>query len=167
MGGRGRGKEGLALLIGSAPQANDGERCAEGRADQGLTGKNATSDSGGGEFELEVRRTERSLDAQPLQSSAEAFQRKNKTAVHLHLDVAVAGLGQGHLGPEARDRFSSRRAASARWKGLHVPIEKIEFDSDGYRLVGDLHLPVLVTAPRGAVVLTGPFSGVKDQVVGY
>jgi hypothetical protein len=41
-----------------------------------------------------------------------------------------------------------------------VPIEKIEFDSDGYRLVGDLHLPVPGTAPRGAVVLTGPFSGV-------
>ncbi|MQY40359.1 hypothetical protein SRB17_83920 [Streptomyces sp. RB17] len=48
-----------------------------------------------------------------------------------------------------------------------MPIEKIEFDSDGYRLVGDLHLPVPGTEPRGAVMLTGPFSGVKDQVVGY
>ncbi|MEU6577531.1 alpha/beta hydrolase [Streptomyces sp. NPDC046805] len=48
-----------------------------------------------------------------------------------------------------------------------MPIEKIEFDSDGYRLVGDLHLPGPGSEPRGAVVLTGPFSGVKDQVVGY
>jgi hypothetical protein len=49
---------------------------------------------------------------------------------------------------------------------MHVPIEKVEFDSDGYLLVGDLHLPEPGTE-RGAVVLTGPFSGVKEQVVGY
>lgn len=47
-----------------------------------------------------------------------------------------------------------------------MPIEKIEFDSDGYQLIGDLHLPEPGTE-RGAVVLTGPFAGVKEQVVGY
>ncbi|MEV6340984.1 alpha/beta hydrolase [Nocardia vinacea] len=45
-------------------------------------------------------------------------------------------------------------------------IEKIEFTSDGHRLVGDLHLPESGTE-RGAVVLTGPFSGVREQVTGY
>ncbi|MEU5639670.1 alpha/beta hydrolase [Streptomyces milbemycinicus] len=49
-----------------------------------------------------------------------------------------------------------------------MPIEKVEFLSDGYRLAGDLHLPEHDPgAVRGAVVLTGPFSGVKDQVTGY
>ncbi|MFF4834701.1 alpha/beta hydrolase [Streptomyces sp. NPDC001315] len=47
-----------------------------------------------------------------------------------------------------------------------MQIEKIEFLGDGYRLAGDLHLPESGTA-RGAVVLTGPFSGVKEQVTGY
>jgi fermentation-respiration switch protein FrsA (DUF1100 family) len=46
-------------------------------------------------------------------------------------------------------------------------VEKIEFSSDGYRLVGNLHLPEPGTEQRGAVVLTGPFSGVKEQVTGY
>jgi uncharacterized protein len=45
-------------------------------------------------------------------------------------------------------------------------MERIEFDSDGYRLVGHLHLPA-GGAARGGVVLTGPFSGVKEQVTGY
>ncbi|MFX0574472.1 alpha/beta hydrolase [Nocardia nepalensis] len=44
--------------------------------------------------------------------------------------------------------------------------EKIEFTSDGHRLVGDLHLPD-TGAVRGAVVLTGPFSGVREQVTGF
>ncbi|MER5752358.1 alpha/beta hydrolase [Streptomyces sp. NPDC002088] len=47
-----------------------------------------------------------------------------------------------------------------------MTIEKVEFLSDGYRLAGDLHLPESGTV-RGAVVLTGPFSGVKEQVTGY
>jgi fermentation-respiration switch protein FrsA (DUF1100 family) len=47
-----------------------------------------------------------------------------------------------------------------------MPVEKIEFTSDGYRLVGELHLPQ-PGAQRGAVVLTGPFSGVKEQVTGF
>ncbi|MFE7332057.1 alpha/beta hydrolase [Streptomyces sp. NPDC057565] len=47
-----------------------------------------------------------------------------------------------------------------------MTVEKVEFSSDGYRLVGDLHLPEPGTE-RGAVVLTGPFSGVKEQVTGY
>lgn len=45
-------------------------------------------------------------------------------------------------------------------------IEKVEFDSDGFTLAGNLHLPEPGTE-RGAVVLTGPFSGVKDQVTGF
>ncbi|MEU6781257.1 alpha/beta hydrolase [Nonomuraea angiospora] len=47
-----------------------------------------------------------------------------------------------------------------------MSMEKVEFGSDGYRLAGDLHLPEPGTG-RGAVVLTGPFSGVRDQVTGY
>ncbi|WP_214318524.1 alpha/beta hydrolase [Nonomuraea sediminis] len=47
-----------------------------------------------------------------------------------------------------------------------MTIEKVGFDSDGFSLVGDLHLPEPGTE-RGAVVLTGPFSGVKDQVTGF
>ncbi|MET8876302.1 alpha/beta hydrolase [Nocardia sp. NPDC004604] len=45
-------------------------------------------------------------------------------------------------------------------------LEKVEFTSDGYRLAGDLHLPDPGTE-RGAVVLTGPFSGVREQVTGF
>lgn len=47
-----------------------------------------------------------------------------------------------------------------------MTMEKVGFDSDGFSLVGDLHLPEPGTE-RGAVVLTGPFSGVKDQVTGF
>ncbi|MGW4771706.1 alpha/beta hydrolase [Nocardia sp. NPDC004278] len=45
-------------------------------------------------------------------------------------------------------------------------LEKVEFTSDGYRLAGDLHLPDPGTE-RGAVVLTGPFSGVREQATGF
>jgi fermentation-respiration switch protein FrsA (DUF1100 family) len=47
-----------------------------------------------------------------------------------------------------------------------MSVEKVEFGSDGFRLVGDLHLPEPSTV-RGGVVLTGPFAGVKDQVTGF
>lgn len=46
-----------------------------------------------------------------------------------------------------------------------MTIEKITFTSGGYRLSGDLHLPE-GTGPWPAVVLTGPFAGVKEQVTG-
>jgi fermentation-respiration switch protein FrsA (DUF1100 family) len=43
--------------------------------------------------------------------------------------------------------------------------ERVTFDADGVQLVGILHLPdVAGTAP--ALALTGPFTGVKEQVVG-
>ena len=43
--------------------------------------------------------------------------------------------------------------------------ERVEFASEGVSLVGHLRLPE--TAERGAaIVLTGPFTGVKEQVVG-
>ncbi|KUJ70097.1 hypothetical protein ACZ90_07010 [Streptomyces albus subsp. albus] len=45
-------------------------------------------------------------------------------------------------------------------------VERVGFLSDGHRLAGELHLPEPGTV-RGAVVLTGPFSGVKEQVTGY
>jgi hypothetical protein len=47
-----------------------------------------------------------------------------------------------------------------------MPVEKIEFTSDGYRLIGELHLPQ-PGEQRGAVVLTGPFAGVKQQFTGF
>lgn len=40
---------------------------------------------------------------------------------------------------------------------------RVEFRSDGLRLVGDLHLPE-DDGPHRAVVITGPFSNVKEQV---
>ena len=40
--------------------------------------------------------------------------------------------------------------------------EKIEFTSDRHRLVSDLYLPEPGTE-RGAVVLTGPFSGYRRR----
>lgn len=47
--------------------------------------------------------------------------------------------------------------------GAHsVPVV---FDSEGIRLAGDLRLPDL-PGPAPAVALTGPFTGVKDQVTG-
>jgi uncharacterized protein len=43
--------------------------------------------------------------------------------------------------------------------------ERVTFDADGVRLVGELHLPDRDGAAPG-LVLTGPFTGVKEQVVG-
>ena len=47
--------------------------------------------------------------------------------------------------------------------------ERLRFGSEGIELVGDLRLPgraVTSAAPLSAVVLTGPFTGVRDQVAG-
>lgn len=46
-----------------------------------------------------------------------------------------------------------------------VKIERITFGADGVDLVGDLRLPH-TDGPRSAVALTGPFTGVKEQVAG-
>jgi fermentation-respiration switch protein FrsA (DUF1100 family) len=43
--------------------------------------------------------------------------------------------------------------------------ERVTFDADGLTLVGALHLPD-GAGPWPGVVLTGPFTGVKEQVVG-
>lgn len=46
-------------------------------------------------------------------------------------------------------------------------IRRVTFRSDGVELVGNLHLPDRAGAqPLPAVVPTGPFSGVKEQVTG-
>ncbi|ACZ84874.1 uncharacterized protein PA2218 [Streptosporangium roseum] len=44
-------------------------------------------------------------------------------------------------------------------------IERVEFDVDGVRLVGDLRVPA-TAGPHPALVLTGPFTGTRDQVTG-
>jgi fermentation-respiration switch protein FrsA (DUF1100 family) len=44
-------------------------------------------------------------------------------------------------------------------------MERVEFDADGIRLVGDLHAPTARGRMPG-LVLTGPFTGVRDQVSG-
>ena len=44
-------------------------------------------------------------------------------------------------------------------------MERVEFDADGIRLVGDLHAPSASGRLPG-LVLTGPFTGVRDQVSG-
>ena len=44
-------------------------------------------------------------------------------------------------------------------------MERVEFDADGIRLVGDLHAPSASGRMPG-LVLTGPFTGVRDQVSG-
>jgi fermentation-respiration switch protein FrsA (DUF1100 family) len=46
--------------------------------------------------------------------------------------------------------------------------EAVQIDADGIRLAGHLHLPADAPAVRAlpGVVLTGPFTGVKEQVVG-
>jgi uncharacterized protein len=43
--------------------------------------------------------------------------------------------------------------------------ERISFGSEGITLAGELRLPT-TTGPAPAIVLTGPFTAVKDQVVG-
>lgn len=47
-----------------------------------------------------------------------------------------------------------------------MSIERLTFDADGVRLVGSLHLPDPSPQILPGVVLTGPFTGVKEQVVG-
>lgn len=44
--------------------------------------------------------------------------------------------------------------------------EEIAFTSDGIRIVGHLRRPTSMQGPAPAVVLTGPFTGVKEQVTG-
>jgi uncharacterized protein len=46
-----------------------------------------------------------------------------------------------------------------------MDVERIRFGSDGIELVGDLRVPDL-EGPAPGVVLTGPFTGVKEQVTG-
>ncbi|HLL66033.1 MAG TPA: alpha/beta hydrolase [Micromonosporaceae bacterium] len=54
--------------------------------------------------------------------------------------------------------------------GGRPPVSRVEFASEGVPLVGHLRLPAAGTAaPAGtapAIVLTGPFTGVKEQVLG-
>ncbi len=48
-----------------------------------------------------------------------------------------------------------------------MPIERVSWTTDdGVRLVGSLHLPTGRPGPVPGVVLTGPFTGLKEQVVG-
>lgn len=47
-----------------------------------------------------------------------------------------------------------------------VAVEEVAFTSDGLRIVGHLRRPLAVSGPAPAVLLTGPFTGVKEQVVG-
>ena len=44
--------------------------------------------------------------------------------------------------------------------------ERVVFEADGLPLVGVIHLPDAGQGPAPGVVLTGPFTGVKEQVVG-
>lgn len=43
---------------------------------------------------------------------------------------------------------------------------EVTFDSDGHALAGHLRVPAGAGGPRPGVVFTGPFTGVKEQVVG-
>ena len=45
-------------------------------------------------------------------------------------------------------------------------LEDVSFLSDGITLRGHLRIPARSTSPSPALVFTGPFTGVKDQVVG-
>lgn len=47
-----------------------------------------------------------------------------------------------------------------------IRVERVGFASDGIDLVGHLRLPAADGLPAPAVALSGPFTGVKDQVVG-
>jgi uncharacterized protein len=49
---------------------------------------------------------------------------------------------------------------------LKIRAERIGFGADGIDLVGELRLPDDVDGTLPAAVLTGPFTGVKEQVVG-
>jgi fermentation-respiration switch protein FrsA (DUF1100 family) len=46
-----------------------------------------------------------------------------------------------------------------------VRVEPVRFDSGGVELVGDLRLPA-VAGPAPGIALSGPFTGVREQVVG-
>ena len=45
-------------------------------------------------------------------------------------------------------------------------VERIELEADGLRRVGNVHLPDSPDPALPGLVLTGPFTGVKEQVVG-
>ena len=49
-----------------------------------------------------------------------------------------------------------------------ITTTRVSFDSDGIELIGELRLPTAAaeSGPVPAVALTGPFTGVKDQVTG-
>src|SRR5215203_1847398 len=47
-----------------------------------------------------------------------------------------------------------------------VSERRVEFNSDGLTLVGMLRVPAGLGVKHPAIVFTGPFSGVKDQVAG-
>ena len=47
-----------------------------------------------------------------------------------------------------------------------TPID-VRFAADGIDLVGHLRIPETAAGPRPALLLTGPFTGVKEQVTGH
>jgi uncharacterized protein len=48
---------------------------------------------------------------------------------------------------------------------VHTDAERVTFDSEGIRIVGELRVPDS-PGPHPAVALSGPFTGVKEQVLG-
>ncbi|MFP3901982.1 MAG: alpha/beta hydrolase [Acidimicrobiia bacterium] len=48
----------------------------------------------------------------------------------------------------------------------HDPVEEVELTSDGLRIAGHLRVPPGSSTPAPALVLTGPLTGVKEQVTG-
>ena len=48
---------------------------------------------------------------------------------------------------------------------VHTDVERVTFDSEGIQIVGELRVPDS-PGPYPAVAMSGPFTGVKDQVVG-
>lgn len=50
--------------------------------------------------------------------------------------------------------------------GPHDPVQEVELTSDGLSIVGHLRIPASSPAPAPALVLTGPLTGVKEQVTG-
>src|SRR5437660_478378 len=45
-------------------------------------------------------------------------------------------------------------------------VERVTFVSDGITIVGDLRIPEPLHAGSPAILLTGPLTGVRDQVIG-
>ena len=45
-------------------------------------------------------------------------------------------------------------------------LEEVEINVDGLRLAGHLRIPANARGPLPALVFTGPFTGVKEQVAG-